>query len=245
VPVMSPRKGKNLIDSGEELSYVAVDLLKILKKRHDYRRLSIMTGVPVATLTRYLTGKTIPKKNRVKKLIRNILSNINIPSLIAQHMKNGEIYELSSVMFDPNMVKVIGAYVINEYAGTKVTSFLALDTLSIPLTTYLAISTSRPFHVISEEPLTTNGSAVPIVYTEPRSVGAKSLWLTFNRSRKRESLLLVASRTPESSFFNNLVKNLNRMKVEISGFFSIIGDEEELMKLRLPPGCKRSHIIIE
>lgn len=239
-------RGKTLLDSEDGLSSVAVDLLRILKTRYNYRKLSVMTGVPVSTLTRYLTGKTVPKGAKVRKLLRNLMANINISSLVAQSMRgNGEEVDLTPVMLDPNMVKVLGAHVINEFAGAKVTSFLALDTLSVPLTTYLAVSTSRPFHIVSSEPLAANGEAIPIIFNEPRSVWVKSYWLLLRLGRRKESILVISSKTPEPRFFNLLSDTLEKRGSEITGFFSVLANEEYMKKLNIRPGCKRSYILVE
>lgn len=244
---MSPRgrgREKALLDSGDWLGSVAVDLLRILKTRYNYRKLSIMTGVPVSTLTRYLTGKTVPKGMKVKRLLKNLMANINISSLIAQSIRgSGDDMDLTPIMFDPNMVKVLGAYVINEFAGTRVTSFLALDTLSVPLTTYLAVSTSRPFHIVSSEPLSTNGESMPIIFNDPEDAWIKSYWLLLRFNRKRENVLAISSKTPDPRFFNLLAKTLEDKGSEITGLFSVVMSKENLNRLAVKPGCKRSYIL--
>ncbi len=96
-----------------------------MKSKYNYRKLSTITGFPVSSLTRYLTGKTIPKRSRAEKLLKNLLADINISSLIAQNIEGGEDYlDLSRVMLNLNIIKVLGAHVLNEFMGMKVTSFL-------------------------------------------------------------------------------------------------------------------------
>ncbi|MCS7136731.1 MAG: helix-turn-helix domain-containing protein, partial [Nitrososphaerota archaeon] len=43
---------------------VALDLLKLLKQKYDYKTLSKMTGLPVSTLNRYIKNKTIPQTQK-------------------------------------------------------------------------------------------------------------------------------------------------------------------------------------
>lgn len=243
--VENKRQGeKSLFNSGEGLSSVAIDLLRILKSRYNYRKLSAMTGFPVSTLTRYLTGKTIPKGPKTLKLLENLVANINLSAIIAQNIRNGdEYFDLTPVMLNSNMIKVIGAHIINEFAGTKITSILSLDLLSTPLATYLATATSRPLHIISPEPLSVDGENIPIVYPEPGTTYAKSRWLLTNFHRKRESILAVASQTPDPPFFNMLVKVLRGRGAEITGIFMIVAKNDILQKLNIPPGVKRSFIL--
>ena len=112
------RTNRLTLNLEEEGRLIAVDLLKILKTKYNYRKLSTITGFPVSTLTRYLTGKTIPKRSRTEKLLKNLLANINISSLIAQNIGGGKDYsDLSRVMLDPNIIKVLGAHVSTSSWG--------------------------------------------------------------------------------------------------------------------------------
>ena len=231
------------LDEGGRL--IAVDLLKILKSKYNYRKLSTITGFPVSTLTRYLTGKTIPKRSRAEKLLKNLLADINISSLIAQNIEGGEDYpDLSRVMLDPNIIKVLGAHVLNEFMGMKVTSFLSLDLLSIPLASYLSTMTSRPLHIIANEPIAFNGESVPIIFTDHGGMHAKSYWLVLRRNRRKESILAVASHSPTPQFFNSLMDILTRLRHELAGIFMVSAREDYLKKMNLPPTLKRSYILL-
>ncbi|MCD6260718.1 MAG: hypothetical protein J7J28_02875 [Thaumarchaeota archaeon] len=232
------------LDEGGRL--IAVDLLKILKSKYNYRKLSTITGFPVSTLTRYLTGKTIPKRSRAEKLLKNLLADINISSLIAQNIDGGEedYPNLSRVMLDPNIIKVLGAHVLNEFMGMKVTSFLSLDLLSIPLASYLSTATSRPLHIIANEPIAFNGESIPIIFTEHGGMHAKSYWLVLRGNRRRESILAIASHSPTPPFFNSLMDTLTRLKHELVGIFMVSAREAHLKKMNLPPTLKRSYILL-
>ena len=232
------------LDEGGRL--IAVDLLKILKSKYNYRKLSTITGFPVSTLTRYLTGKTIPKRSRAEKLLKNLLADINISSLIAQNIDGGEedYPNLSRVMLDPNIIKVLGAHILNEFMGMKVTSFLSLDLLSIPLASYLSTTTSRPLHIIANEPIAFNGESIPIIFTEHGGMHAKSYWLVLRGNRRRESILAIASHSPTPPFFNSLMDTLTRLKHELVGIFMVSAREAHLKKMNLPPTLKRSYILL-
>ena len=239
------RTNRLTLNLEEEGRLIAVDLLKILKTKYNYRKLSTITGFPVSTLTRYLTGKTIPKRSRTEKLLKNLLANINISSLIAQNIGGGKDYsDLSRVMLDPNIIKVLGAHVLNEFMGMKVTSFLSLDLLSIPLASYLSTMTSRPLHIIANEPIAFNGESVPIIFTDLGGMHAKSYWLVLRRNRRKESILAVASHSPTPSFFNSLMDILTRLRHELAGIFMVSAREDYLKKMNLPPTLKRSYILL-
>ena len=240
------RKVKNLvIDVSSEANTVVTDLLRVLKSKYDYRALSAITGIPVSTLTRYITGKTSPKGAKAEKLLRNLLSNVNLTALIMNDVSyDGDGLNLAEIMLNPSIVKIIGAHVINEFIGMKITSFLALDLLSIPLVTYLASVTSRPMYVISPEPVSVNGDSTPVLFTEGECGFARAYWLLMRKRSKKESVLAISSQTPNPNFFNSLLETLRKLEIELGGFFSVVAKEDELKKLKIPPGVKRSYILL-
>ena len=246
VMAKSFKKTKNLvIDMSFEAGKIAVDLLRILKSKYDYRALSTITGFPISTLTRYITGKTAPKGAKAERLLKNLLSNINLTALIVNEVGDPDGNpNLSELLLNPDIIKVFGAHVINEFMGMKITSILPLDILSIPLATYLSSATSRPMHMISSEPVSANGDSVPIVFTEGDHGSIKARWLLARKNCKSESILAVSSQTPNPHFFNALLDVLKKLEMELGGFFSIIVREAYLKKLRIPPGVKRSYIIL-
>ncbi len=243
--VMPGRRASSFIgDSGEGVSSVAIDLLRIFKSRYNYRKISDMTGFPVSTLTRYLTGKTVPRGKKALQLLERLLTNLNIENIVNQHVRylNGYV-DLSQVMVNPNLVKVLGAYVINEFAGTKITSILSFDMTVLPLASYISTMTSRPLGILAQEPITPNGESIPIIYPDVDGVHAVSRWLLLGQSRKRESVLILSSKTPPPKLFNSLHRVLRRRSIEIGGVFMIIANEELLKELSLPPGIKRAYIM--
>lgn len=238
-------KVRSLSLDASEAGFIAVDVLRILKSRYDYRALSAMTGIPVSTLTRYITGKTSPKGAKAERLLKNLLSNLNLAALILDGVEcNGEGLNLAEALLNPSIVKIIGAHVINEFIGMKITSILSMDLLSMPLAGYLATATSRPMHIISPEPILLNGDSTPILFKEGGGL-ARAYWLISRRRCKRESVLAVSSRTPKPELFNSLMEVLRGLEMELGGFFSVVASEEEMRRLNIPPGVKRSYIILD
>jgi len=239
------RKSRSfLVDLSADAGFLVVDLLRVLKSRYDYRSLSAITGLPVSTLTRYITGKTAPRASKAERLLRNLLDNLNLTALITENVEyNGDGVDLTGVMLNPNILKIIGAYILEEFAGMKITSLLPLDLLSIPLASYLSTAISRPMHILSREPITVDDHSIPIIFRENENGEVKAYWLLIRRGCKNESVLTISAQTPDPGFFNSLLKILKEHKIELGGFFSVIVEEDKLRRLKIPPGVKRSYIL--
>lgn len=234
-----------IIDTSLEAGKITVELLRVLKSKYDYRALSAISGFPISTLTRYVMGKTAPKGVKAKKLLENLLNNVNITALIMNDLCNsGENLDFSRLLLDPAIIKILGAHVINEFMGMKITSILSIDILSIPLATYLAASTSRILYIVSPEPATVNGGAIPIIFPENENGQARACWLIAKSRGKKESVLAIGSQTPNPYFFNSLVETMYKLNMELGGIFTIMAKEEDLKKMKIPPGVKRSYVIL-
>ncbi len=234
-----------LINLSTDTESIIVDILKVIKIKYDYRTLSKITGFPVSTLTRYVTGKTAPRGAKAERLLRNILSNINLPAFIAEYSGfNGGRLDLTRIMLNPNLVKIIGAYVLEEFAGMKITSIMPLDILSLPLASYLSITTSRPLYLVSPSPISSPDHLTPLVFSDEDRDDARAYWLLLEKNCNKESVLLLSSKTPEPRFFNSLIEFLMNEKIEVGGFFVVAAKENILSDLRVPPGIKRSYLFM-
>ncbi|RLG12370.1 MAG: hypothetical protein DRN64_00050 [Thaumarchaeota archaeon] len=239
------RKSRSFsIDLTADASMIAVDLLKVLKSKYDYKALSAITGIPVSTLTRYITGKTAPRSSKAERLLKNLLENINLAALISESAGHNGDVDLAAVMLNPNMLKIIGAHVLEEFSGMKITAILPLDVLSVPLASYLSTAISRTMYLLSSEPVTADGHSIPVIFREAGRGAAKAYWLLVRRSCKNDSVLAISAQTPDPYLFNALVEVLAENGVALGGFFSVTAEEEKLRKLRIPPGVKRSYIVL-
>lgn len=239
------RKSSNmLISLSADAGSVIADVLRVLKLKYDYRTLSKITGFPISTLTRYITGKTVPRGSKAEKLLKSILYNVNLPAFIAEYSGfDGGQLDIAKIMLNPNLVKIIGAYVLDEFAGMKITSIMSLDLLSLPLASYMSVNTSRPLHLVSPYPVSSPDHLTSLVFSDDGG-DVRAYWLLFGKNCGRESVLLLASRTPDPVFFNKLVEVLLEEGAEIGGFFAVAAKKDILSKLKIPPGVKRSYLFM-
>ncbi|RLG04481.1 MAG: hypothetical protein DRN54_00840, partial [Thaumarchaeota archaeon] len=98
--------------------------------------------------------------------------------------------------------------------------------------------------LISSEPISADGHSIPLVFSDNGGGSARAYWLFVRKNCKSESVLMLSSRVPDPRLFDLLLKTLMDYKMELGGFFSVAVKEEELRKLKIPPGVKRSYILI-
>jgi len=134
-------------------SLTLVDLLKTLKTMMDYKALSEKTGIPVSTLTRYVTNKTLPRGKNALAIVEKLLEMVDLESLVRQRiLSDGEEYDVSSVVSETQLVKLIVPYMVKEFSGQKIDSLLAVDKAGLVLATAFAVlNNKKTYYCLSNE----------------------------------------------------------------------------------------------
>ncbi|MCS7110330.1 MAG: hypothetical protein NZ956_02530 [Candidatus Caldarchaeum sp.] len=130
-------------------SYLAVQLLKTLKQTMDYNALSRHTGLPVSTLTRYVTNKTLPRGKRTLELIDKLLKVVNLNLLVQQRLTTeGEEIDVSAVVSESHLVELMVAQMLREFAGNRIDCLLAVDRAGLVVATGFGLSTMKKVYYI-------------------------------------------------------------------------------------------------
>ncbi|MEM2237072.1 MAG: hypothetical protein QXR26_00150 [Candidatus Caldarchaeum sp.] len=125
-------------------SLILVDLLKTLKTMVDYKTLSEHTGIPVSTLTRYVTDKTLPRRRNAIAIVEKLLRMVDLESLVRQRiLSDGDEYDVSSVVSESQLIKLIVPYMAKEFTGQKLDCLLAVDKAGLALATAFAIQNNK------------------------------------------------------------------------------------------------------
>ncbi|MCL7385616.1 MAG: helix-turn-helix domain-containing protein [Thaumarchaeota archaeon] len=224
---------------------VALDLLKLLKQKYDYKTLSKMTGLPTSTLNRYIKNKTVPRNQNVKKLIEKVAPIIDMAEIIREKAlisdEDVNVYELVS---NPSMLKLINFFIMNEFSGSKLTAIMPLDVHSIPLSAVSAITVDRRILLLSERPLWDDEEAITLTYKIPGFVEKFKLWLPKNVVSSKDSVLMISSFLNSDSLVNSAVSMLQKRGASVTGLFSIMAKEQLWKKVLLPPGSKKKCLLL-
>lgn len=231
--------------SMHSMETVALDLLKLLKQKYDYKMLSKMTGLPTSTLNRYIKNKTTPRSQNVKKLIEKVTSLIDMTELIKEEALISEddvnVYEVVS---NPSMLKLINFFIVNEFSGSKLTAVMPLDVYSVPLSAVLAITIDRRILLLSERPLWDDDETITLTYKIPGFVEKFKLWLPKNTVSSKDSVLMISSFLNSDSLVNSAVSMLQKRGASITGLFSIMAKEQFWRKILLPPGSRKKCLLL-
>jgi len=237
-------KSRN-VNNGISISILIVEILKLLKSRYDYKELSRITGLPVSTLTRYITNKTIPRGNKIQKLITNIVNNVDISYMIREAMGwNGDGIDVSPVISDINIMKLVSLNVINSLKGSRITSIVAIDQEGIPIATSIGMFMERRVYFVSDRMSFNSNNAMNIIYPVAETGEYKVYWFPKNIMNKDESILLVAAVLRSGALVKVLSNKIAEAGGSVDGVFSLIAFKRALAEINTIPLGKRISIMV-
>ena len=117
----------------------AVELLALLKKRYDYKTLSELLDLPIPVLSRYVNGRVLPNTARSEKIISVFKEGYLSEVLKSKIAKTEEgFYDISSILRDISLQKVVGKVAYNEFNYIEVDKLLTVATDGIPIAVWVA-----------------------------------------------------------------------------------------------------------
>ena len=221
-------------------SLLIVEVLKLLKNKHDYKELSRITGLPISTLTRYITNKTLPRGAKLDKLAEAILKNTDINGLLRENIRfNGKEIDLSGILSDITAIKLISLYVINTFSGNRITSILAIDQEGIPLATSIGLFMERRVFFLSDKSPFNSDYNAKIMHYIKETGEYKIYWLPRSILNRNENILLVAGILRTGSLIKQLCEKITSESASFGGLFSLVSFSRTFNEISVIPVGKK------
>ncbi|MEM1942832.1 MAG: hypothetical protein QXO30_03580 [Candidatus Caldarchaeum sp.] len=212
-------------------SLILVDLLKTLKTMMDYKTLSKHTGIPVSTLTRYVTNKTLPRGRKIPETVDKLLELVNIESFVQQRLvTNGDEVDVSQVVAESQLIKLIVPYMYREFMGTKIDSVLAVDKAGLVVATAFGLATmKKTFYCVGSE------TGFPNRWKEVKyRVREARIWskVYVPSTVLRDNVLLTMGVLDDILLLKELRNRVVESRGEITGVFSIAASRDLMKNLK-------------
>ncbi len=119
---------------------IVVELLRSAKRRYSYKELSSMTGIDSTMLSRYVTGSMVPGYEHAERIWRGLRKSIEPRRAILESasMFNG-ILDLTSIVTDPLMLKLISLEFYERFRGRRLTKILVPETSGISMASSMSL----------------------------------------------------------------------------------------------------------
>jgi len=120
---------------------LAIEFLRLLKRRVSYKHLSEITGVSQSVLCRYVRGSIVPSFSQSINILASLASAIDINSIIKRFLGKEQsiVIDLSRLLKDPYLVKIIAFILLAELAGKKIDKIVVGSPTVLPIATIISL----------------------------------------------------------------------------------------------------------
>ena len=242
--------GRLMVSKYESLKIrvMASEALRLLKRMYPYSLLSKMTGIPESVLSRYVTGHTVPSLDQAKRILDHVEKIVSLRRAIIERLNSLQgLVDLSPILGDPLMLRLIGMYFYRKFQDKNVTKILVPETSGIPIATTLSLVFEVPMVVARRRPSNPFEDYVCEKFVEP-----PSSYIVFYVPRgtftRRDRVLVVDDIVQTGRTLHvmkKIVENVGAILVGVAAMVVVgeewkkrsgINDIEALVYIRKPSG---------
>jgi len=213
----------------------AVELLDVLRKNYDYRRLSQMLGLPAPVISRYVHGRVLPSFSRSEKII-SVFKDQMLTQIVDGFFKKVEdgIYDVDGLVSNTVLLRQIAKVARKEFNFVNVQKILTVATNGIPVAVHIANEFNAPLVVIKKGRDVSSDE-----YVEHRIVRVPPLVEYFYMPRKAvkrgEQVLIVDDILRTGATVYGVASIAERSGAKVVGVFAVasVGESAEALKQKL------------
>lgn len=216
----------------------SLDALRYIKRKHNYRGLANIVGASPSTLSRYLSGKTVPRSRRAVSMLEKIVDLIKYDEIVSEFfgdeldMENG-----IAISNDIDIIKIFSSYILRQFIGSKIDAVLAVDTHAVPLATCFASLINSELYFTQDRPFWRK--SLEITYKPEDGQVKTSLWVPRNAVRRGKSILLITTSVLSHSPFIEIFNLIREKRAYASGLFTLVSRRSVWSTLTVTPGCRK------
>ncbi len=195
---------------------MANEMLRLLKPNFSYRVLSELTGIPESVLCRYVRGSIIPSFEQALKILASLSLSVDINSLLHElvEREKSSIIDLSRVLKDPYIIRLLTILLMIELAGNKIDKIVATSFSVLPLATMLGLELNCPIVLVKRRPYPGFQYYSAIVVRTPRET--ESLYIDRDLLSRRDNVLVLADVVYTGKTLSAVLDMVMRSRAKIS-----------------------------
>lgn len=215
----------------EKLKYriMATEAIRAVRRLmgFSYRELSREIGIDETLLARYSTGITVPSYDVAAKIIQSIRKSVDPARIaLAKIGEQGGLLDLTAVLTDPNMLKILSIEFHERFKGRRITKILVPEASGITLATALSLTFDASLVIarrMKENPM--------LEYIEEHIVdppSGRSIFYVPKGAVRREDGVLIVDDIVQTGMTLAVMKRIvERSGAELQGVaaIAIIGEE--------------------
>ncbi len=120
---------------------LAIEFLRLLKRRVSYSKLSEITGISQSVLCRYVRGSIVPSFSQAINILATLALSINIDGVIRRFLEREQstVLDLSRLLRDPYLIRILSFSLLARLVGKRVDKILVGSPGVLPLATAISL----------------------------------------------------------------------------------------------------------
>ncbi|MDJ0274167.1 MAG: hypothetical protein QXO17_00035 [Nitrososphaerota archaeon] len=222
----------------------AVDVIRYLKERYNYRKLSSLLKIPQSTLTRYVRGETVPRLSHARRILEWGQRYLRPEDLVREFVNGEDLDGFARIVTEPSVVRMLAGSAIEAFTGRRILGVLSIDHLALPIATAFALLTGTKLFQLSEGPQWGRERSFPIFYRHEGEPSPKCLWCPTSVSEAGDGMLLMTLAVTHHAPLSEVIKALEERKVRVSGIYTLVAKRRVWNELRVPVACKKHAVLL-
>ncbi len=223
---------------------VAIDIVRFLKRRYNYRKLSSMLNIPQSTLARYVRGETVPSPKHARRILDWAENHLRPEELVREFVNGEDLEGLSMVAVEPMQVRMLAGSAFEAFSGRRILGVLSMDELVLPIATVFSVLTGTRLYQLSERPRWGRERSIPIVFQQESEPYGGCLWCPSSIGEVGEGVLLMVLAVTQPSPLSEVLKTLEERRVHVTGVFTLVAKRRVWNDLRVPVACKKYALLV-
>lgn len=222
----------------------AIDVIRFLKERYNYRKLSSILGIPQSTLTRYVRGETVPRPKHARRILEWGQRHLKPEDLVREFLSGEDLEGFARIVTEPSVVRMLASSALEAFTGRRILGVLSMDQTALPIATAFALLTGTKLFQLSESPQWGRERSFPIIYQQDGDPSARCLWCPTSISEAGEGVLLMTLAVTHQLPLSEVIKALGERRVHVAGVYALVARRRVWNDLRVPMGCKKHAVLL-
>jgi len=216
------------------------ELLKVASEKYKYQELKDLLGLSPPILSRYTRGHVLPSYSRAQWLYEKLLKIINIKEELRNRLRFDEegFFDNTPLVSDITWLKLMANYIVEKFAGTRVTKILTAAVDGIPISTMVASQLDVDVIIAKENKEVGVDKFLEETYIPRGMAVRKTLYVPRMAIRPRDSILIIDDIVRTGETLRALANMVLKMKIkrktlekrigpDLAGIFVLVsvGDE--------------------
>lgn len=206
-----------------------INMLSLLKRKHRYKELSEITGLPPSVLSRYARGRVLPSDERAEDILNSLTRKIRFEDLVRERirMTKGAYYDVTSLIWDVAFLRLIAVKLSENFSKYGVTKVLTAAADGVPIACLVGEELGADLIVAKEKKEVGLEDFVEDSYSPAGVAIVRTFYIPKRAIRRSDRVLIVDDVVRSGGTMASMVRLAERAGAKVIGLFAImsIGDK--------------------